>query len=176
MRIATTSFISLIPLTFWYHECATRNSQIQQRACQHTKYWMINPLWFLHWRGLFGTCYCVLITERSSHGVSASHWYEPLSALVRCYCCFLPWDNRKPLPLLCLFFIFSHLSLHPLLCRVPKWNLMIAGGLAPRSRRFPFLRITWTNLQKFTNRWETHRKDERLALPTQPQCLQLQHV
>ena len=46
------------------------------------------------------------------------------------------------------------------LCRVPKWNLMIAGGLAPRSRRFPFLRITWTNLQRFTNRWETHTTDE----------------
>lgn len=44
------------------------------------------------------------------------------------------------------------------LCRVPKWNLMIAGGLAPRSRRFPFLRITWTSLQKFTNRWVIHRK------------------
>ena len=44
--------------------------------------------------------------------------------------------------------------------RVPKWNLMIAGGLAPRSRRFPFLRITWTNLQRFTNRWETHTTDE----------------
>ncbi|MED6249028.1 hypothetical protein ATANTOWER_008294, partial [Ataeniobius toweri] len=35
--------------------------------------------------------------------------------------------------------------------KVPKWSLMIAGGLAPRSRRFPFLRITWTNLQRFTN-------------------------
>lgn len=44
-----------------------------------------------------------------------------------------------------------------LLHRVPKWSLMIAGGLAPRSRRFPFLRITWTNLQRFTNRWETHK-------------------
>lgn len=48
--------------------------------------------------------------------------------------------------------------LHHRLCRVPKWNLMIAGGLAPRSRRFPFLRITWTSLQRFTNRRVTQRK------------------
>lgn len=34
---------------------------------------------------------------------------------------------------------------------------MTVGGLAPRNRRFPFLRITWTSLQRFTNRWEPHR-------------------
>ena len=70
------------------------------------------------------------------------------------------WQQKTSSPTFLCVYCFVFLLRRPL-CRVPKWNLMIAGGLAPRSRRFPFLRITWTNLQRFTNRWETHTTDER---------------
>lgn len=109
-----------------------------------TKYWMINSSWFLPWRGLFGTCYCVLMTERSSHGVSASHW--SLYSDVTVVFCHETIENV----LLCFAFslFFPHLTLPSSCLQSSEMEPDDSGGSCTQKQKISFLENNLDQLTK----------------------------